>query len=33
MSEESVALLGIPVKEIAVDDACPYTAKLGGQPV
>ncbi|KDO28272.1 hypothetical protein SPRG_06323 [Saprolegnia parasitica CBS 223.65] len=32
MSEEASILLGLPAKDVAVDDACPYTAKLGGLP-
>ncbi|EQC40723.1 hypothetical protein SDRG_01795 [Saprolegnia diclina VS20] len=32
MSEEASILLGLPAKDVAVDDTCPYTAKLGGLP-
>ncbi|OQR98594.1 hypothetical protein ACHHYP_08345 [Achlya hypogyna] len=32
MDEEAAILLGLPAKEVVVDDTCPYTAKLGGLP-
>jgi hypothetical protein len=33
MKTEECVLLGIPAKDIEVDETCPYTAKLGGIPV
>ncbi|ETW08989.1 hypothetical protein, variant [Aphanomyces invadans] len=32
MDEGDAVLLGIPAKDVRVDETCPYTAKLGGIP-
>ncbi|CAK4608959.1 hypothetical protein LEN26_005760 [Aphanomyces euteiches] len=32
MDESEVVLLGIPTKDVRVDESCPFTAKLGGIP-